>query len=53
MARPASPSRARSRVPSFNGLRYETARLTVDITYVRCNDAMSGHGYAHQVLGHG
>ncbi len=36
--------------PTFNGLRYETLRLTVDITYVRCNDAMSGHGYAHQVL---
>ncbi|HZH07147.1 MAG TPA: hypothetical protein VEY69_10760 [Lautropia sp.] len=36
--------------PSFNGLRYETPRLTVDVTYVRCNDAMSGHGYAHQVL---
>ena len=36
--------------PSFNGLRYETRRLTVDISYVRCNDAMSGHGYAHQVL---
>ncbi len=36
--------------PSFNGLRYETQRLIVDITYSRCNDAMSGHGYAHQVL---
>jgi uncharacterized membrane protein len=36
--------------PTFNGLRYGTARLTVDVTYVRCNDAMSGHGYAHQVL---
>ena len=36
--------------PSFNGRRYVTPRLTVDITYARCNDAMSGHGYEHQVL---
>ncbi len=36
--------------PSFNGRRYETERLTVDITYSRCNDAMSGHGYEHQVM---
>ena len=35
--------------PSFNGLRYVTERLTVDVTYVRCNDAMSGHGYEHTV----
>jgi uncharacterized membrane protein len=35
--------------PSFNGRRYETRRLTVDITYTRCNDDMSGHGYEHQV----
>ena len=35
---------------SFNGRRYETPRLTVDITYSRCNDAMSGHGYEHQVM---
>lgn len=35
---------------TFNGMRYETDRLVVDITYVRCNDAMSGQGYAHQVL---
>lgn len=35
--------------PSINGRRYETRRLTVDITYVRCNDAMSGHGYEHEV----
>jgi uncharacterized membrane protein len=32
-----------------NGRRYETPRLTVDITYARCNDAMSGHGYEHRV----
>jgi len=36
--------------PSFNGRRYETERLTVDVTYVRCNDVMSGHGYEHQVM---
>lgn len=36
--------------PSPNGRRYETERLTVDISYTRCNDAMSGHGYEHQVL---
>lgn len=36
--------------PSFNGRRYETARLIVDITYSPCNDAMSGQGYEHQVL---
>lgn len=36
--------------PSFNGRRYVTDRLTVDLTYTRCNDAMSGLGYEHQVL---
>ena len=35
--------------PSFNGRRYVTDRLTVDITYARCNDAMSGFGFEHQV----
>ncbi|HEX6375599.1 MAG TPA: hypothetical protein VFZ91_07745 [Allosphingosinicella sp.] len=35
--------------PSFNGRRYATPRLTVDLTYTRCNDAMSGFGYEHQV----
>jgi uncharacterized membrane protein len=35
--------------PSFNGRRYVTARLTVDITYSRCNDGMSGRGFEHQV----
>ncbi len=45
----------RIRVPApeprttFNGHRYETPRLVVDITHTRCNDAMSGHGYADQV----
>ena len=36
--------------PSINGRRYETQRLTVDITYTRCNDTMSGHGYEHTVM---
>lgn len=35
---------------SFNGRRYVTPRLTVDLTYSRCNDAMSGFGYEHQVM---
>jgi uncharacterized membrane protein len=35
--------------PSFNGLRYVTPRLVVDVTYARCNDGMSGRGYAHRV----
>ena len=34
---------------TFNGRRYETGRLVVDVTYARCNDAMSGQGYEHQV----
>ena len=33
-----------------NGRRYEAGRLVVDIVYARCNDAMSGHGYEHQVM---
>jgi heat shock protein HslJ len=36
--------------PTFNGRRYETLRLIVDISYARCQDTMSGHGYAHQVM---
>jgi uncharacterized membrane protein len=35
--------------PSFNGRRYVTPRLIVEITYARCNDAMSGFGFEHQV----
>ncbi len=35
--------------PTMAGRRYDTRRLTVDIVEARCNDAMSGHGYAHQV----
>ena len=34
---------------TFNGHRYETQRLIVDVTHARCNDAMSGHGYADRV----
>jgi uncharacterized membrane protein len=34
---------------TFNGHRYETQRLIVDVTHGRCNDVMSGHGYADQV----
>ena len=44
-----SVARPRART-TFNGRRYEAGRLTVDITYARCNDAMSGQGYAHQVI---
>jgi heat shock protein HslJ len=36
--------------PSINGRRYVTPRLTVDVTYSRCNDAMSGFGFEHQVM---
>jgi len=36
--------------PSLNGRRYVTPRLTVDVTYVRCNDSMSGFGFEHQVM---
>jgi uncharacterized membrane protein len=36
--------------PSFNGRRYVTPRLVVDLTYARCNDAASGKGYEHQVM---
>lgn len=35
--------------PVPNGRRYVTPRLTVDIVYERCNDAMSGFGFEHQV----
>ena len=34
---------------TVNGYRYETRRLTVDVTHSRCNDAMSGHGYPDPV----
>lgn len=32
-----------------NGRRYTTPRLTVTVTYTRCNDDMSGFGFEHQV----
>ena len=35
--------------PTVNGRRYEAKRLTVDVTYSRCNDDMSGFGFEHQV----
>jgi len=35
--------------PSFNGRRYVSQKLTVDVTYSRCNDDMSGRGFEHQV----
>ena len=35
---------------TFNGHRYETQRLIVDVTHGRCNDAMSGRGFADQVM---
>ncbi len=35
---------------TFNGHRYETQRLIVDVTHGRCNDVMSGHGYSDQVM---
>ena len=37
-------------VSTFNGRRYTTDRLVVDVAYVRCNDSMSGHGYEHKVM---
>lgn len=35
--------------PSFNGMRYLTDRLTVDLTHATCTDAMSGQRYAETV----
>lgn len=34
---------------SFNGMRYVTSRLTVDITHSICTDGMSGERYAETV----
>lgn len=42
---PAPPPRT-----TFNGHRYETPRLTVDITHGRCSDGMSDRIYADTVL---
>jgi len=38
VARPAA-------IPTTTGTRYQTSRITVDITPGRCNDAMSGRGF--------
>lgn len=35
--------------PSFNGMRYVTPRLAVDITYAACSDDMSGKRFADSV----
>jgi heat shock protein HslJ len=35
--------------PSFNGMRYLTDRLTVDVTHATCTDVMSGQRYAETV----
>jgi heat shock protein HslJ len=35
--------------PSFNGMRYVTDRLTVDVTYASCTDDMSGKRFADTV----
>ncbi len=35
--------------PSFNGMRYLTDRLTVDVTHATCTDGMSGQRYAETV----
>lgn len=35
---------------SFNGHRYETKRITVDITHAPCNDGMSDREYADRVI---
>jgi uncharacterized membrane protein len=36
-------------IRTANGRRYETERLTIEISNGRCNDAMSGQGYSDQV----
>ncbi|MGY4395984.1 putative membrane protein [Sphingomonas sp. UYAg733] len=35
--------------PSFNGLRYVTRRITVDVTRVRCGDGMSDRVFPDKV----
>jgi heat shock protein HslJ len=35
--------------PSFNGMRYVSDRLTVDVTHATCADGMSGERYADTV----
>ncbi len=36
--------------PSFNGERFVTERLSVDVTHVMCNDGMSDRRYADTVM---
>lgn len=36
--------------PSFNGLRYETRTMTVDVTRSRCSDGMSDRTYPDSVI---
>ncbi|HET8613835.1 MAG TPA: META domain-containing protein, partial [Sphingomonas sp.] len=36
--------------PSFNGHRYATRRLTVDITHASCSDGMSDRAYPDTVM---
>lgn len=35
--------------PSFNGLRYEATRLTIDVSHGACSDGMSDRRYADRV----
>lgn len=43
-------TRAPQARPSFNGERYVTPRITVDITHARCNDGMSDRAYRDRVM---
>ena len=36
--------------PSFNGWRYISEKLTVDISFVACSDGMSDRRYQHTVI---
>ena len=35
---------------SFNGHRYETSRLTIDVTHAECSDGMSDRRYPDRVM---
>ena len=37
-------------ITAINGHVYQAGRLQVHISHGRCNDAMSGHGYADNVM---
>ncbi|MDQ3139999.1 MAG: hypothetical protein M3Q15_04675 [Pseudomonadota bacterium] len=37
-------------ITAFNGHIYQAGRLQVHISHGRCNDVMSGHGYADTVM---